>query len=283
MDYLGDLAERVGEDSDDWKPLYRTIPGARVSRFLQEQGYRYAHIGPWYDPTASDKTAQLNYHYDKTSEFTRVLLQTTIVQPLAKRVGLLKEFDGRQVSHNQILFQFESVLDASKLPGPTYTFAHLLIPHEPFVFDAQGRYLDEEAAKARSWEDGYRGHVEFANRKILETVDHLLDVPDDKKPIIILQADEGPKRYDWEYGGEDRWEDATDDELRFKVGILNAYHTPGDVDLDLYQDITPVNSFRKVFNAYFGTDLEMLPDRNYVYGDGDEPYRLTDVTDRVNP
>ena len=282
MDYLDDLAKRVGKKSKDWKPMYRTIPGARVPRFLQDQGYRYAHIGPWWDPTASDKTAQVNYHYDKTSEFTRVLLQTTIVQPLAKRIGWLKEFDGRQVAHNQILFQFESIIDASKLPGPTYTFAHLLIPHEPFTFYADGRYKSEDESKSEPYFAGYADQVRFANRKILEVVDRLLDVPEEEKPIIVLQADEGPKRHAG-YGGDKRWEDATDDMLREKVGILSAYYTPGGVDLGLYEDITPVNSFRKLFNAYFGTDLEDLPDRNYVYGNGEEPYRFTDITDRVNP
>lgn len=280
MDYLDDLAERVGEKSKDWKPLYRTIPGSRVPRFLQDQGYRYAHIGPWYDPTASDKTAQVNYHYDKTSEFTRVLLQTTIVHPLAKRIGWLKEFDGRQVAHNQIRFQFDSILDASKLSGPTYTFAHILLPHEPFTFYADGRYKTEEESKAEPFEKGYVDQLEYANRKILETVDRLLDVPDDEKPIIVLQADEGVKRYQG-YGGEKRWKDATDEMLEEKVGILNAFHTPGGVDLGLYEDITPVNTFRKVFNTYFGTDLEQLPDRIHVYGNGKEPYRFTDVTERV--
>jgi sulfatase-like protein len=283
MQYLDDLAERMGKDSKDWKPLYRTIPGSKVSRFLQGQGYSYAHVGSWYDPTASDKTAQVNYHYDKTSEFTRVLIQTTLMQPLAKRIGLLKEFDGRQVIHNQILFQFDSILDAAKLRGPTFTFSHILLPHEPFTFTADGGYLTEDESVKRSWEEGYTGQVKFANRKILTLLDKLLDVPDERKPIIIIQADEGPKRYEWTYGGRKRWEDATDDQLREKVGILDAYYLPGGGDAGLYQDITPVNSFRKVFNLYFGTDLPYLPDRNYVYGTGEEPYRLTDITDRVNP
>jgi hypothetical protein len=283
MEYLDELAKEMGSDSKDWKPLYRTIPGSKVSRFLQGEGYRYAHIGSWYDPTASDKTAQINYHYDKTSEFSRVLSATTLLEPLSKRIGLLKEFDGRQVIHNQIRFQFDSIVDASKLAGPTFVFSHILIPHEPFTFDEHGRYLDEDAVDAISWEQGYIGQLKWENKRILQVLDRLLDVPDARKPIIIVSADEGPKRYEWRYGGEKRWEDATDDELRQKTGILNAYHFPGAGDAGLYQDITPVNSFRKLFNLYFGTDLGMLPDRIFVYGDGEEPYRLTDVTDRVNP
>ena len=283
MEYLDGLAKQMGKDSKDWKPLYRTIPNPKAVRFLREQGYAYAHIGSWYDPTASDRTAQVNYHYDKTSEFTRVLTETTLLQPLAKRIGLLKEFDGRQVIHNQIRFQFDSIIDASKLPGPTYTFSHILIPHEPFTFDEHGNYLTEEEQERFTWEQGYVGQVKWENTRILEVLDELLDVPDERKPIIIIQADEGPKRPSWEYGGEQRWEDATDDELREKVGILNAYLLPGESETGLYQDITPVNSFRLLFNLYFGTDLELLPDRNYVYGNGDEPYRFTDITDRVNP
>jgi hypothetical protein len=283
MEYLNGLAKQMGADSTDWKPLYRRIVGPKVVRFLKEQGYAYAHIGSWYDPTASDPTAQVNYHYDKTSEFARVLTETTLLQPVAKRVGLLKEFDGRQVIHNQILFQFDSILDAAKLPGPTFTFSHILIPHEPFTFDENGRYLREEDVSKISWEQGYVGQVKYENKKILAMLDELMDVPDARKPIVIIQADEGPKRYEWEYGGKKRWEDATDDELREKVGILDAYFFPGQSDAGLYQDITPVNSFRKLFNAYFGTDLGYLPDLNYVYGNGKEPYRLTDVTDRVNP
>jgi hypothetical protein len=283
MEYLDELAKEMGEDSKDWKPLYRTIPGSKVSRFLQGEGYRYAHIGAWYDPTASDATAQVNYHYDKTSEFSRVLTATTLLHPVAKRVGLLKEFDGRQVIHNQIRFQFDSIVDASKLRGPTFTFSHILIPHEPFTFDEHGRYLTEDDADEISWEQGYIGQVKWENKRILQVLDALLGVPDERKPIIIIQADEGPKRYEWQYGGEERWEDATDDELREKTGILNAYLFPGaDADeAGLYQDITPVNSFRKLFNLYFGTDLEMLEDRIWVYGDGEEPYRLTDITERV--
>ncbi len=282
MDYLDELAESQGEDSENWKPLYRTIPSSKVPQFLLEQGYRYAHAGPWYDPTASDPSAHVNYHYDKRSEFTRVLIETTIVHPLAKRVGFLKDLDGRQVTHNQIKFQFDSILDANDLPGPTYTFAHLLIPHEPFTFDENGRYLTEDDVTKISWEQGYVGQVRYANAKILNTIDKLMAGPKEERPLIVLQADEGPKRYGWTYGGEKRWEDATDDELEQKVGILNAFSLPDGGEEALYDDITPVNSFRTIFNFYFGTDLKILEDRIFVYGDGDEPYRFTDITKRVN-
>jgi hypothetical protein len=283
MEYLDDLAAKQGKDSSDWKPLYRTIPDAKVPHFLREQGYRYAHVGSWYDPTASDRTAHVNYHYDKTSEFTRVLTTTTILEPFAKRFGFLKEFDGRQVAHNQILFEFDSIIDASHLPGPTYTFAHILLPHDPFTFSADGKYVDDDQQSKMTWEEGYEAQVTYTNRRILGMLDKLMAVPDDQKPIVVLQADEGPKRFEWFYGGREGWPVATDDILRQKIGILDALYLPDGDRSVLRQDMTPVNTFRIIFNMYFGTDLPMLDDRNYVYGTNAEPYKLTDITDRVNP
>ena len=281
MGYLDSLAESEGRDSKDWKPLYRTIPDSKVPRFLLEQGYRYAHVGPWYDPTASDPIAHVNYHYDKRSEFTRVLIETTALRPFAKRLGFLEDLDARRVTHNQIKFQIDSILDASELPGATYTFAHILIPHEPFTFAADGSYQSEDDDVNYTWEEGYVGQVEYTNRRILDVVDRLMAGPDATDPIIVLQADEGPKRPEWTYGGERRWSDATDTELQQKVGILTALSLPGSSAADLRQNMTPVNTFRTIFNTYFGTDLRRLRERIYVYGDGAEPYRFTDVTDRV--
>ena len=73
---------------------------------------------------------------------------------------------------------------------------------------------------------------------------------------------------------------ATDAELREKTGILNAYYLPDLDNNPLYPSITPVNSFRLVFNLYFGTDLELLPDRIYVYYPG-RPYTFYDITERL--
>jgi hypothetical protein len=42
-----------------------------------------------------------------------------------------------------------------------------------------------------------------------------------------------------------------------------------------------VNSFRLVFNKYFGTTYSMLPDRSYVFRNELEPYNFIDVTDRL--
>jgi hypothetical protein len=44
--------------------------------------------------------------------------------------------------------------------------------------------------------------------------------------------------------------------------IMNAYHLPDHND-QLYSTISPVNSFRVVFNEYFGGEYELLEDMSY--------------------
>ena len=46
--------------------------------------------------------------------------------------------------------------------------------------------------------------------------------------------------------------------------------------------MTPVNTFRFIFNKYFGADLELLPDKNYIYEDEDHFFKFIDVTDRLD-
>jgi hypothetical protein len=53
--------------------------------------------------------------------------------------------------------------------------------------------------------------------------------------------------------------------------ILNAYYLPdAQADQIVYPQITPVNSFRSIFNYYFDTKLPLLDQNSYTaeYEDG---------------
>ena len=70
-------------------------------------------------------------------------------------------------------------------------------------------------------------------------------------PIIILQGDHGPNG-------------SAPENL---LPILNSYYFPGVGQGELYESITPVNSFRVLFSEYFGAGYDLLSDRSY-YGRG---------------
>ena len=64
-------------------------------------------------------------------------------------------------------------------------------------------------------------------------------------------------------------------------GILNAYHLPGGAD-ELYDSISPVNSFRIIFNTYFDAKLPLLQDKHYFSIYYESPYSFSDVTDSID-
>ena len=293
LGYLGFLTRVAGLGSDDWGPVYQLLRGFRAADALQAAGYRYVHVGSRWDPTRIDPAADVNEVSSGMSEFAQVLYGPTILGPLARSTGVFAEgLDPRERERHRTLFQFERLAASRELPGPTFVFGHVLRPHEPFIFEADGSPVSEEEDAARPLGRKFIDQVRFANRKLLELVDVLLAVPPEERPVIVLQADEGPHPpgYLADQVGYD-WSEASDAALRQKLRILNAFYLPGITDggeihaqprgSRPYSSISPVNTFRVVFNAFFDAGLALLPDRSYVFVDERHLYDFVEVTDRL--
>jgi hypothetical protein len=52
--------------------------------------------------------------------------------------------------------------------------------------------------------------------------------------------------------------------IKKQFSNLSAYHLPNGGKDRLYNTITPVNSFRLIFDRYFGTALGTLEDKSYL-------------------
>ena len=102
-----------------------------------------------------------------------------------------------------------------------------------------------------------------------EIVDAILEQAE-TPPVILIQGDHGP-------GSLLNFGDINGTCLRERVPILSAYYLPSSGIEQLYASISPVNSFRVVFNSVFGAGLHLLPDRSY-YSTWSNPYTFADVT-----
>jgi hypothetical protein len=281
MRFLDFLTRQVGEKSSDFRPVEKTIQNSRAMRFLKSLGYRYYHIASGWDPTNEDPAADVNIEYGGTSEFSSVLYDTTVLRALDDFTRPVQGL-GRRANHYRIVnFQFDTLHKLKDQPGPKVVFVHLLLPHPPYVFDRNGKFLTAERLAALRGEDLYVEQLLYTNKKIKELVQRLLSDTEESHPVVILQSDEG--MHGLKYGFEQRtpWINATDEELQLEFSILNAYYLPRVDEPGLYPQITPVNTFRLIFNYYFGTDLALLPDRSYQFTDFDHLYRFFDVTKRV--
>ena len=283
MDYLDmEALSAAAATPTDWKPLHDRLQGTlAVPAFLKANGYRYVHVATWWGGTATNTLADQVLAYGGTSEFDALLLDTTMVRAI-DMFGVETELASRDVKRLHTLFQFARLEEMASAPGPKFVFAHITLPHDPYVFDAEGNYLSEAEAAARSLEKNLADHVQYANRRLLGIVERLLDVPQDRQPIIVIGADEGPLP-DRFAGAQDtfEWQQARPDEIERKFRILNAFYLPDVDDPALYPSISSVNAFRVIFNAYFDTDLPLLPDRVFTWYSGQDFYDHYEITDQL--
>jgi hypothetical protein len=283
MTYLDHLAAEVGPDSSDPRPSYDMIQDHAVGRFLQEHGYRYINVGNWYGPTKSIRMADENRVMPGTSDFGELLDQTT----LSATIDILRGIpSGQHRRHRAVALFGLAEFDQVRLePGPKFVMMHFLLPHEPYVFAADGSYPGLTGMDANLSPAGLRGQLRFANDRIREMVAKLLAVPEAERPIIIIQGDEGPypDRYARDQEGFD-WATATPEELQTKYGVLAAMYLPGVATADapaVYPDMTLINTFPIVLDRYFDAGIPLLPDRIYTSATLRRPYDLTDVTARL--
>ena len=67
------------------------------------------------------------------------------------------------------------------------------------------------------------------------------------------------------------------------MSIFSAYYLPG-IEKNLPRDvITPVNTFRIIFNSYLNTDYDLLEKKMYLVDDNGIPEYFIDVTDVLIP
>ncbi len=225
------------EEAEDPKVLHKMIFNSEVSQFLKSRGYRYIFVVSSYFFSKGVTKYADAYVPSRgifggtmltTSDFTVSLIEMTPLEPF-----VLYYFN--RYARNGILYAFDKLADMPDINARKFILAHILVPHWPYVFDRDGNPPKGEGT--------YLDQLIFTNKKVEVLVDEILS-KSDVAPIIILQADHG-------VAGE------------FRHNILNAYYLPGKDNQVLYETITPVNSFRLIFNLYFEMDYELLKDESY--------------------
>lgn len=243
MDYLQNLSSVFSPDETDLVNLYKLLENNAVRRSLTGAGYRSAAFASgFYWAEWRDADAFLSPPRSSITEFETVILFSTFARVLDDTGALnLDDLHGEnfRARTRLALGSFDSL---AHMPGPKFVFVHIIAPHEPYVFDRHGNPIPPDQINSR---EGYANMTEFIGEAILPGLQTLIresTVP----PVIILQGDHGPSPRN----PADR------------MKILNAYHLPQGTD-QLYPGISPVNSFRIVFNSYFETDYPLLEDVSY--------------------
>ncbi|MEX0787506.1 MAG: hypothetical protein WD040_01780, partial [Anaerolineales bacterium] len=222
---------------------------------LVAAGYRtgaFATGFPWSEWADADEFWEPSPLWNQLTEFEALWARTTGAEALDS-LGLI-DLDEASAERfrERTRFVLDSFDELAHLPGPKLVVIHIIAPHPPFVFDADGnsidpgQFLNEGGTYTRSsYAEGYQGQLTFINREIQRAAALLID-ESSSPPVIVIQGDHGP------------W--LLPPDLHFK--ILNAYYLPGHMDA-LYPSISPVNTFRVIIDSYLGGNLGLLEDTTY--------------------
>ena len=286
MNYINFLADELGEDSRSYDPLlgkdFGLYADNQVIKNFKSMGYKVAKIGsvPMY--LHEMPLADLSLCYKSIHLMDNRLFDTVARTSM---IGYFIERWSEDMQRQIILCAFEELPKISSYyEEPVFAWSHIMIPHFPLIFGADGEpvtpgesllvmnnpHLFEGTDSSWNIKQQFLQQLQFANKKSIKLIDKILE--NEKQSIIIIQSDHG-SAFDVDL------DDPTDDDVHQRLSNINAIYFPDEKPREiLMNDQTNVNTFRIVFNSYFGSDYDILEDKIYWNLSFKKPFWFKDVT-----
>ena len=252
LDYLD--PERLQAEWNEALPDFvAQIWDNKVMDFLAGYGYEFPTFSSGVAATEIDGGRFVKPDTFLLTELQQVYIGMTPLRSPVERLARSGEAD-------RVLFVLDELGKIRRGDRPMFVFAHMMAPHMPHTFDAEGN----PRAEVPPYIEGFRDATICLNERFLLMADRILA----RQPnsVIIIQGDHGC-RSDWQStAGTDLipWAGTREAYIRDQTGILNTIYFPDGDYGAFYPGITPVNTFRIVFNKYFGTEHALLPDHTYM-------------------
>ncbi|HPZ10252.1 MAG TPA: hypothetical protein PL110_19335, partial [Candidatus Eremiobacteraeota bacterium] len=264
----------------NYRLVKNMLKNNKVCDFLKNYGYKTVAFYSGFSPTVIN--TEISICPMPISEFQWAIITTT---PL-RDTGYKNLLSLESLHRYRILYTFEHMSDTTKITSPHFVFVHIVSPHPPFIFREKGEkvdkpamlffdgkeYMDYTHTTLEEYKENYKSQIIFITGKVIKTIDDIL-TKSPKPPIIIIQSDHGS-------GAMFDHVDLKNTYLKERFSIFNAYYFPDNNYKGLYSNITPVNTFRIIFNTYFDANYKLLKDKNY-YSPGSDLLNFTEVTDKI--
>lgn len=284
MNYIDSLIQGINPLSEDRSPIHNLIADNKVAKLLQANGYKYITFSSGLFGLEFTEIKKPDLHISSKkniNEIENLLDKTTLLKFINK---LLLKRSPLSIHRDNLLFTLSEIANVDIEYSPKFIIAHILAPHPPFVL---GLNDDDENLNARlDFGDGsmYHGMIEelqvdykkkylqqlkALNVNIIEMTDKILTKNQTREILIVLQADHGPRSLL-------NWENSTKQSSDETFPIFNAIYLPERIKVKPDEDITPVNTFRFLFNQLFNTNFKILPNKSY-FSKWSRPYDFIEV------
>lgn len=289
LEYLPSLVREIPPEHLSRRTLADLIADNRFLATLRNAGYVIRFYASEYRLVRSRLADERPRPFLYLTDFEYGAYETTVLPRVFEAFGVHRGWAPLAIHRHHVRWTLEQLAREPMRTDkrPRLVFAHLLIPHPPFAFDANGgarptrlpaTFHDGDAwhgAARGSGEDyrlGYVDAVTYLNSRLRTFVQSVL-TNSRRPPIVYIQSDHGP-------GLRLTLEDPAATDLRERLGILLAARFPSGLNWPLHARSTPVNGFRVLLNRAVGTQLAVVDDRSY-FTTWSRPFDFIDVTDSV--
>jgi hypothetical protein len=181
-------------------------------------------------------------------DFSRLVMSYTMLKPFIAEINLA----AIEQHKDMINFTVEKIGHLENIPGPKFIYMHLALPHEPFLFQANGGLNPPQ--DYGNWND-YLGNYIFAQQIAEKVIKSIKASADPSRPlVIIMQSDHGARNFIMTPADVPLPNYAD----KYKHLIVNALYLPSCDQSILTQDMNPINTFPIIFNCYFNAGLPLL-------------------------
>jgi len=273
LHYMEDYFPNFDPNATSYDHAYQKniIRHSLVRKNLTELGYKTISFETEYD-WVEIQDADIYYAIQTRGAFIQALLNTTefdsvlsdtsalrlltnaeevspwVKQQANKFNDLTSKFIGMigvrapgrsQLKYQQIMTALDNLEKVPSIPGKKFVYLHLAAPHPNTVLGPNGEYQPQKDSP------DYLDTFIYLDKRMPEILGKLINnsrVP----PVIILQGDHGMHLFTYS-----------------RLDNLMAYYLPGTAKNLVYPSITPVNTFRLIFNAYFDGRFPLLTDDSF--------------------
>jgi len=268
MKYINYLSNEAGVESKNYHLLNQLLSKNQVMNILQNKHYNIINMGALWGP--NNEFTYVDDNRCEFKEFNRDSLMRELIQ--ITMLSYAQERLVEQGRRDRVLCVFDEIPKLNEeFSSPKFVFAHIMLPHAPYIFGPNGEHVTPGNSLNNEPWDPKHAHVDqikFANKKLIPLIEIILN----KNPnsIIILQGDTGSA-----FNGN--WRSPSNDLIIERMSNLNAIYLPNG-NYELFENTqTPINTFRIIFNEYFNTDYTLLENKMY-WSTGSTPYLHDDVT-----
>lgn len=255
MEYLTNMHTNTLTDAYSYKMALSRIETNTVTEKFRRRGYRVQNRSRFHIHDAPS-----DYATGLLPSRIQLINSKTLYYRIAKHLPYFLAKKGfhwfAERIHNKVILKNKQMMSATLQEAtqvdsiPTFTYMHLLMPHEPYAFDATGRaiipFWKRTSYSATDIDQAYLQYLVYTNKKMQDYVDDLLKATKGQA-VILLMSDHG-------------YRNAAANGYKDICHVLSSIYVPGQSKKGWYNGITNVNQFRVLFNHLFEERMPILKD-----------------------